>query len=57
MTDKQKKYLRDLGEDPSKYKDTRGEAHNVIDSTLEGGMSNSARNNLRKARKWMEDDV
>ena len=60
-TDKQKKYMRDMGEDPSKYRDTRGEAHKVLDSLEDGGIlgktSNSAANNLRKARKFLQDDI
>ena len=56
-TDKQKKYMRDMGEDPSKYRDTREEAHKVLDSLEGGGISNSAANNLRKVRKWAQDDI
>ena len=56
-TDKQKKYMRDMGEDPSKYRDTRGEAHKVLDSLESGGIVNSAANNLRKARKFLQDDI
>jgi hypothetical protein len=56
-TDKQKKYMRDMGEDPSEYRDTVVEAHKVLDSLESGGISNSIANDLRKTRKWLEDDI
>jgi len=56
-TEKQKKYLKKLGEDPSKYSDTKGEAYDVIRSATEGGMLGKVSNKLRQARKWSKDDI
>jgi hypothetical protein len=56
-TDRQKKYMRDMGEDPSKYNDTVVEAHKVLDSLEDGGMLGKASNELRKTRKFLQDDI
>ncbi len=56
-SDKQKKYMRDMGEDPSNYRDNVVEAHKVLDSLEDGGILGKTSNELRKARKFLEEDI
>jgi hypothetical protein len=55
-TEKQMKKLRHLGENPSNYKDTKGEYSNVIRSAENGDLSGKISNNIRKIKKWGQDD-
>lgn len=56
-TDKQKKYMRDMGEDPSNYRDNVVEAHRVLNALEDGGILGKTSNELRKARKYLEDNI
>ena len=46
-----------MGEDPSNYRDNVVEAHKVLDSLEDGGILGKTSNELRKARKFLEDDI
>jgi len=56
-TSDQRKTMRKMGEDPSNYRDTKGEASNVIRSAGDGSILGKTSNDLRKARKWLQDDI
>tara|TARA_B110001454_G_C12451336_1_gene322180 strand:+ start:97 stop:330 length:234 start_codon:yes stop_codon:yes gene_type:complete len=54
-TEGQKKYLRDLGENPSQYKDNKSELTDAIRDAKKGNLSGKISNDIRKIRKWNDD--